>query len=171
MTEDEAKLWNTYGTWTAMLNRWTAAKLGRHIDVEFDPTQWVIRLYSGYAQERNMSWGITVPGLQRPPHEAGFTLKLPRIEDHPTGEDLDEAFRQLCLGAARILGIKLGRALLTEGQADESDSAERPRLEHAEKEARTLPALDEPGRRPAAIRKKKDRPARSHRSRGKKKAH
>lgn len=137
MTEDEAKLWNTYGTWTAMLNRWTAVHLGRHIDVEFVPDQWVMRLYSGYAQARNMSFGITVPGLERPPHEAAFTMKLPRFEDHPTQADLDEAFRQLCLGAARVLNIDLGKPKLPDEQTEkEQEPTPKPQQRLVKNRAR-----------------------------------
>jgi hypothetical protein len=114
MTSQE--LYEVYAAWTGSLHFWTNKHLGRHIDCEFFPNDWLFKLYTGHAQDAElMPWGFsTVPALQRPPGEAKATITLPKPEDNPTQEQLDEVFRGICLAAASILEIDLDKPKLPE---------------------------------------------------------
>lgn len=114
MTQKE--LYAIYAKWTGTLHFYCVRELDRHIDCEYLPDTYQFKLYSGFAEE---SYG-TVPGLTRPPGERSETVKLYRPEDHPTYEQLDELFRQICLAAARVLRVQLGRKELRD-----QDSAQR----------------------------------------------
>lgn len=111
----EAELYDLYAGWTGQLHFWMDKELGRHLDVEFFPApDWLIKLYSGHAEERLVGgWSnVTVPGLKRPSGEARAVIALPRPERQPTKTDLDNCFREICLMAARILEIDLGKPKL-----------------------------------------------------------
>lgn len=110
MTEKELN--QIYSGWTAQLNAWTRRELRRHIDCEYDPQTFTFRLYSGHAVIRQVGPGHTVPALVRPPDERHEDFPLPRPETHPGALDLRMTFRQLCLAAARVLEIDLGKRKL-----------------------------------------------------------
>jgi hypothetical protein len=112
MTQEQ--LYKVYAAWSGQLHHYVIKELGAHIDCEFFPGTWKFALYSGYAQDKPLNvWGFsTVPGLVRPVGEARELIQLPRPEDNPSQEELDNAFRGLCLAAARILEIDLGKPKL-----------------------------------------------------------
>jgi hypothetical protein len=113
MTEQE--LYKVYAQWSGQLHHWMVKELGRHLDVEFFPApDWLMKLYSGHAQERLVGgWGgATVPALRRPGEEARAVVRLPRPEDAPSPAQLDDTFREICLTAARVLEIDLGKPKL-----------------------------------------------------------
>jgi hypothetical protein len=115
MTEQE--LYKVYAGWTGQLHYWMVKELGRHLDCEFIPSpEWLFKLYSGHAEERLVSgWGgATVPALARPEGEAKAVVKLPKPEDGPSPAELDDTFRAICLTAARILEIDLGKPKLAD---------------------------------------------------------
>ena len=113
MTEEE--LYNEYAAWTGQLHHWMLKHGNRHLDVEFFPApQWVIKLYTGHAEDTIMTgwFGTTVPSFSRPEEETRAVIPLPRPEAEPTRAELDDTFRELCLSAARILDIDLGKPKL-----------------------------------------------------------
>jgi hypothetical protein len=111
MTGDE--LYRTYYKWTAQLHRMVADHLGEHVDVEYFPDDWVIKVYSGWAVEFPVGMPLTtVPGYRRPDGEGTETIRLPRPEDNPTQGDLDNTFRKLCVAVAHVLGITLAQLTL-----------------------------------------------------------
>ena len=112
MTEQE--LYRVYYRWTGQLHQLVGSQLGEHVDVEFFPDDWRIRVYSGAAQDRPIGWLSTTPGFTRPAGEALETILLPRPEDHPTPEQLDDAFRALCFAVARVLEIPVAKLGLPE---------------------------------------------------------
>jgi hypothetical protein len=107
-------LYSIYSKWTGQLHHWVARELGKHIDVEYFPQDYLFKLYSGRAQDRETTLFSTVPGLTRPSGEASAQVRVPKHNDNPTQAELDEAFRQLCLAAARVLGIDLDKPKLPE---------------------------------------------------------
>ena len=109
-----ADLYTVYAAFTGQLHHWVARELGKHIDVEYFPQEYLFKLYGGRAQDRETALFSTVPGLTRPSGEASVQIRVPKYDDNPTQADLDEAFRQLCLAAARVLGIDLDKPKLPE---------------------------------------------------------
>jgi hypothetical protein len=112
MTPEE--LYKTYANWTAELHAWTRVHLGRHVDVEFFPDTYKFAIYSGSARSLmadpfNFQ---TVPTLVRPKGEAKFVIQLPKPKDDPTDAQLRVVFRDICLAAARVLEIDLGKPKL-----------------------------------------------------------
>jgi hypothetical protein len=107
-------LYELYAKWTGYLHVWCNNCLGRHIDAEYFPAIYEFRLYSGEAKEKELQvWGFsTVPAISRPLGEASVTINLPRPEDDPSAEQLEQVFRGICLAAARILEIDLGKPKL-----------------------------------------------------------
>jgi hypothetical protein len=124
MTETE--LYEIYAKWTGELHFWCVRELDRHIDVEFFPSAYEFKLYSGYAEEYSTSSGI--PGLQRPPGERTETVRLLRPEQSPTQKQLETLFKDICLAAARVLDVRVGRARLEDRKQD-SWTEEQTRLE------------------------------------------
>jgi hypothetical protein len=112
MTSQE--LYKTYAAWTGQLHHYAVKHLGRHIDCEYNPDTYEFRIFSGHAEDAPLSvWGFhTVPGLVRPPGEERAVIRLPKPEENPSSEQLDEIFRQLCLSAARVLNLDLGKPKL-----------------------------------------------------------
>ena len=110
MTQEE--LYEIYSEWTGALHFWCLRQLGEHLDCEYFPNSYQFKVYSGWAEEQLAGFGVTVPGLSRPPDERSETIKLLRPEDNPTQEDIRQLFRTICLAAARVLKVEIGRALL-----------------------------------------------------------
>jgi hypothetical protein len=114
------RLYQIYASWTIQLHSYVGRVLGRHIDCEFFPEQYIFKLYGGQGEVGLMDVYAfhTTPGITRPQGERTETVALPRPAEHPTKERLDQVFRELCLAAARVLEITL----------------EKPRLEPALKD-------------------------------------
>jgi hypothetical protein len=131
MTAQE--LYKVYAAWTGQLHFWVDKHLHRHIDCEYFPNDYLFKLYSGHAQDAElMPWGFkTVPGFDRPPGEAKATITLPKPEDNPTQAQLDEVFRGICLAAASILEIDLGKPQLP--ASSDNKHAFRKRLKKPKK--------------------------------------
>jgi hypothetical protein len=109
MTDKE--LYSIYARWTGQLH-WYLAHIGQHLDVEYLPDDYTLKLYEGYAQGETSPFG-GVPILTRPSGELSATFKLLRPEDNPTTEDLEDMLRTICFAAARILNIDISpRSLL-----------------------------------------------------------
>lgn len=133
MTAEE--LYRTYAAWSGQLHFYCVKELGRHVDVEYFPSDYFFRVYSGHGEDQVMTTGLfgtTVPGLRRPEGERSALVRVPRPEANPSQEDLQEAFRALCLAAARVLEADLGKERLPKSKAP----VEAPRLpekKHASK--------------------------------------
>jgi hypothetical protein len=110
------ELYKVYAAWSGQLHYYVTWELGAHVDCEFFPDTWKFAVYSGYAQDADLggfgALPATVPGLRRPARERKEILQLPRPEDDPSPADLDEAFKSLCLCAARVLKIDLQKPKL-----------------------------------------------------------
>lgn len=109
MTKEE--LYDVYSRWTGELHFFAVRDLGAHLDCEYFPDQYEFKVYSGFVEEYTTNSGI--PGLARPPGERFETIKLLRPEDNPGKRELDNLFKAICLAAARVLNVKVGRAELT----------------------------------------------------------
>jgi hypothetical protein len=109
---DPKELYKVYADWSGQLHHWVQTRLGRQIDAEFFPDTYQFKLYSGGAENEISISGV--PQWVRPLGERSITIQLPRPKDDPSQADLDAAFRELCLAAARVLEIDLGKAKLTE---------------------------------------------------------
>ena len=107
MTSQE--LYQVYAGWTGRLHHWLGQR-GRHLDCEYFPDSYEFRIYSGSARAEISRFGTV--NLVRPDSERFLTLALPKPQDDPTQRDLDEAFRQICFAAARVLEIDLGKLQL-----------------------------------------------------------
>lgn len=127
MTEEEQRLYDIYAAWSGKLHHYAIKYLGAQLNVEFFPSAWEMRLYPGPLQEKELQpWGFsTVPGFVRPPAEP---FRLPRPEEAPTQEELDQTFRNLCLAAAQLLQIDLGKPKLANGMGPKKRSSARRRL-------------------------------------------
>jgi hypothetical protein len=119
MTKEE--LYAIYYRWTGQLHNLVGTQLGEHVDVEYFPDDYLIKVYSGAAQDADIRMFHTVPGIVRPHGEKRETIKLPRPEDDPTMEDLNNTFRALCLAVAKVLGIKLSQLTLDAGPDEEPE--------------------------------------------------
>jgi hypothetical protein len=119
MTAQE--LYITYYKWSGQLHTLVAEQLQEHVDVEFFPDDYLMKVYSGAAHEQDIRAFQTVPGLVRPIGEAREIIRLPRPEDQPTKKDLDATFRALCLAVARVLGIRLSQLGLPDGPEEEEE--------------------------------------------------
>lgn len=118
MTREE--LDHIYCGWSGSLHKWVAQYLGAPINVEYDPNKWEIRLWPG---DLEMVFGTSgVFHVERPAGTAAMDLP----PEGSTQEEVDEAFKRLCLIAAALLNIDLGKAKLSNGPAP----------------SRTLPAPD-----------------------------
>lgn len=126
MTKEE--LYRIYYRWTGQLHELVATQLGEHCDVEYFPEDYVMKVYSGEAQERPILQFQTVPGLSRPRGEKRETIRLPRPEDNPSQEDLDSTFKAICFAVARVLDIKLAQLGLPAGTQEEEPKS---MLKHA----------------------------------------
>jgi hypothetical protein len=126
----ERELYDIYSKWTGELHFFAVRDLRSHLDCEYFPNDYQFKVYSGYAEEFTTSGGI--PGLSRPQGECSETIRLLRPLDNPSQEDLDLLFKQICLAAARVLKIKVGRKLLRESSPVSTESkalaGERPEL-------------------------------------------
>jgi predicted RNA-binding Zn-ribbon protein involved in translation (DUF1610 family) len=107
MTTDQ--LYRIYASWTGRLHHWLGQR-GRHVDCEYFPETYEFRIYSGRAEIDISQSGLV--SLVRPHSERFVTLVLPKPQDDPTQVDLDDAFRQICFAAARLLEINLGKLQL-----------------------------------------------------------
>lgn len=117
---DPNELYKVYAAWSGQLHFWVERQLERHIDCEFCPApDWLFKIYSGQAE---IDPGWRVANLTRPPHERSDTIRLPRPEEDPTREELDETFRAICLAAARLLRIDVSGAQLTSGNPPQRSS-------------------------------------------------
>lgn len=110
-------LYKIYAAWTGQLHFYCVKELGRHVDVEYFPNDYFFRIYSGHAEGSTFSFGYgsassIIPSLMRPACERSEIVKVPRPEDSPSAETLEEAFRALCLAAARVLEVQTGKAAL-----------------------------------------------------------
>jgi hypothetical protein len=107
-------LYSVYAGWTGSLHHWVQKHLGRHIDCEYFPSEYVFRIYSGQGAQKELApWGFsTVPAILRPAGEAKATITLPKPQDNPTPEQLDDVFKAICLAAASILEIELAKPKL-----------------------------------------------------------
>jgi hypothetical protein len=110
------ELYKVYAAWTGELHFYVVRELNRHVDCEFFPDSWKFAIYEGHVQDGYIGgYGdlpVTVPGLHRPAGEAREVIQLPRPQDNPTKAQLDGVFRDLCLAAARVLAIDLGKPKL-----------------------------------------------------------
>ena len=122
-------LYETYAAWTGSLHFYADKYLRRHIDCEYFPAIYEFRLYSGEAKEKELQvWGFsTVPTMTRPLGEATVTINLPRPEDDPTPEQLEQVFKEICLAAARVLEIDLGKPKLDAPNNDEKSMLALPK--------------------------------------------
>jgi len=109
---DDAILRRIYGSWSRNLHEWCLSQLGQRVDsyAHFGNPDWTFSIYSGRAVIEISDAGI--PRYVRPPGERSFTLILPRGRDNPSEEHVNEIFRQICLGAARVMQIDLGKVQL-----------------------------------------------------------
>jgi hypothetical protein len=114
MTAQE--LYRTYAAWTGQLHYYAVKHLGRHIDCEYNPDSYEFQVFSGHAEDAPVGAFQTVPAFVRPPGEERAIIRLPRPEENPSSEQLDEAFRQICLAAARVLGVDLDKPKLATPQ-------------------------------------------------------
>ena len=116
MTAEE--LDNVYAAWSGQLHHYVVKHLSRHVDVEYFHERYCFRIYSGYGQDPVFGFGVggggTVPNLSRPEGERSETIQVPTPADNPTQIDLDNAFRALCLAAARVLEVELDKPKLSE---------------------------------------------------------
>ena len=121
--KDSNELYKIYADWTGHLHHWVQTQLGRHIDCEYLPDSYQFKLYTGWAQAEETRFALqedsilplsTVPNLTRPRGEDSVLIQLPKPEQDPSQAELDEAFRGLCLAAARLLEIDLHRPQLEE---------------------------------------------------------
>jgi hypothetical protein len=114
-TVTSQELYDIYASWTGQLHFYVVRELGRHVDVEFFPAQYVFRVYSGHVEA---VLGTVMMG--RPEGERSETVRVPRPEDNPSLEDLSEAFAGLCRAAARVLELDLGGKRLPGSNAPKS---------------------------------------------------
>jgi hypothetical protein len=130
----DKQLYELYASWTGSLHFWMEKHLGRHLDCEYFPAIYEFRLYSGQAKEKELQvWGFsTVPSMTRPLGEASVTIKLPRPEDDPTPEQLEQVFKGICLAAARVLEIDLGKPKL-EAPEKNNNRGNTPQLRRLKK--------------------------------------
>jgi hypothetical protein len=112
------RLYNIYAGWSGQLHHYCQHELGQDLDVEFFPADWEMRLYPPNTLDIQISQ-CGIPGIVRPSDSRPF--RLPRPENDPTPEELDQAFRGLCYAAALVLKIKLGKGKLEDGPAHRSD--------------------------------------------------
>jgi hypothetical protein len=110
MTSQE--LYKTYAAWSGQVHYYCVKHLGRHIDCEYDPDRYEFRVFSGHAEDAPMGAFQTVPTLVRPSGEERAVIRLPKPEENPSSEQLDEVFRQICLAAARVLNVNLDKPKL-----------------------------------------------------------
>lgn len=109
-TNPEAdRLYKLYAGWTGQLHFWVGKELGRHVDCEFFPEKFLFKIYGGFGQPAALDVYAfhTVPGISRPAGERTEVVRLPRPETHPSKDELDRVFRELCLAAARVLEIEV----------------------------------------------------------------
>lgn len=112
------RLYNLYAGWTGQLHHYCTTQLGQDLDVEFFPADWEMRLYAGGTLDVEISQ-CGIPGIVRPADARPF--RLPRPENDPSQEELDQAFRGLCYAAALVLKIDLAKGKLSHGPAGRSD--------------------------------------------------
>jgi hypothetical protein len=112
MTADD--LYKIYAKWSGELHYYCIKHLGRHVDVEYFPSDYFFNVYSGRGQDAQMTgwFGTTVPAMIRPLGERHARVAVPRPEANPSEAELQEAFRALCLAAARVLEADLGKERL-----------------------------------------------------------
>lgn len=112
MDPETERLYNIYAGWTAQLHTYCINQLGQDLDVEFFPGTWEMKLYAPGDLDIEIS-NSGIPGLVRPSDARPFLL--PRPEDEPGQEQLDQTFRGLCYAAALVLKIDLGARKLAGG--------------------------------------------------------
>jgi hypothetical protein len=101
---DDDELYKIYASWSGSIH-WYLAKIEKHLDIEYVPDTYELKLYEGYAEPGTSSGGV--PMMTRPYGELMVTMKLLQPEDNPTVEDLEELLRAICFSAARILNIEI----------------------------------------------------------------
>jgi hypothetical protein len=132
MTSEEQRLYDTYAAWTGQLHHYCVKFLGAELNVEFFPApDWHMKLYPGPLEEIQpmMAGSVmisSVPRLYRPNVDP---FPLPRPEDNPTQEELDLVFHNLCLAAALLLHIDLGKRKLSDGLGPQDSASARRRLD------------------------------------------
>jgi hypothetical protein len=132
MTSEEQRLYDTYASWTGSLHHYCVKFLGAPLNVEFFPSpHWHMKMWPGPLEEVQPMMGAgvmlsSVPRIYRPEADA---FPLPRPEENPTQEELDETFRHLCLAAAEVLKIDLGKRRLGHGMGPEDSAAARRQLD------------------------------------------
>jgi hypothetical protein len=109
MTEDERALYDIYASWSGKLHFWVLQRLERTLSCEFEPDTWTFKMWPG-APDVSVSMS-GVPHVRAP--KDAYRVALLSPAQHPTGAQLDELFKQLCLAAARVLNIDLNRTQLT----------------------------------------------------------
>jgi hypothetical protein len=134
MTSEEQRLYNIYAGWTGSLHHYCVKYLGAELNVEFFPApEWHMKLYPGPLEEIPPMMAGTrmvssVPRLYRPKADP---FPLPRPEENPTQEELDRVFRDLCLAAAQVLQVDLGKRKLANGMGPSDTAASRRRLDES----------------------------------------
>jgi hypothetical protein len=99
-----------YTRWTALLHRWIADHTGKALSVQYYPApDWKMHLFRGDPEFSVSRAGI--PALIKPPGYSDFALPQPGASQ----EELDHAFRLLCLAAARQLDLDLKKLRLPNG--------------------------------------------------------
>lgn len=101
-----------YCRWSNKLHLWVTERTGRPLSVQYFPlwqNEPKMRLFKGEPQYQISGSGM--PQLL-PPSGVYVDFPLPRPQDNPTQQILDETFKQLCLAAARLLEIDLGKPKL-----------------------------------------------------------
>jgi hypothetical protein len=111
MTQEE--LYRIYYQWTGKLHNWTASELELELDCEYFPDQYLFKVYAGSAENYLTASGL--PGFSRSWGERSEEIRLLRPDDNPTQADLDQLFKQICLAAARVLGVKIAKGRLKSG--------------------------------------------------------
>lgn len=120
MTDNE--LYEIYARWTGQLH-WYLARIGQHLDVEYLPDTYTLKLYEGHAQPETFGG---VPVLTRPSGELSATFKLLMPEDNPSAEDLEDMLRTICFAASRILGINIGTRNILDAPSGRYSQLDQP---------------------------------------------
>jgi hypothetical protein len=151
-------LYRIYAAWSGQLHYYCVKELGRHVDVEFFPSDYFFQVYSGRGEDAQMTgwFGTTVPALTRPPDEKSAKVPVPRPEANPSQADLDEAFRALCLAAARVLEADLGKERLPGSNAPVAAPAAPKKHAFPTKRLRNKHESHNPKRRALGPGKKQD---------------
>jgi hypothetical protein len=123
------ELYRLYSAWTGQIHFYCNKHLGRHLDCEYFPNEYEIRMYSGWPIADQAA---SVPKMIHIDGKVGM-VKLLTPAENPTAEDLEDLFRTLCYTAAQVLEIELftPRALTDYdgGRLEENAGEEPPALD------------------------------------------